>query len=171
MISNFKNVINFLEDRRIDSEVFHRAPGYRPYYQSMYDKLWNAKEVAKTLIRVVDMNNPTMNSYMFRLVNLTNPATKYTLDRLPELDKIYNMVDLNKIRRFSHKDGTVNAEALVETAAEIYNTILRNVTELQEDSDSDQSEEADAISGTGMPSGGDDGDLPNLDGGTPQLSD
>ena len=169
--SNFKNVINFVEDRRIDSEVFHRAPGYRPYYQSMYDKLWNAKDVAKTLIRVVDMNNPTMNSYMFRLVNLTNPATKYTLDRLPELDKIYNMVDLNKIRRFSHKDGTVNAEALVETAAEIYNTILRNVTELQEDSDSDQSEEADAISGTGMPSGGDDGDLPNLDGGTPQLSD
>ena len=169
--SNFKNDINFVEDRRLDSEVFHRAPGYRPYYQSMYDKLWNAKDVAKTLIRVVDMNNPTMNSYMFRLVNLTNPATKYTLDRLPELDKIYNMVDLNKIRRFSHKDGTVNAEALVETAAEIYNTILRNVTELQEDSDSDQSEEADAISGTGMPSGGDDGDLPNLDGGTPQLSD
>ena len=135
--TNFKNVINFLEDRRIDSEVFHRAPGYRPYYLSMYEKLWNAKDVAKTLIRVVDMNKPTMNSYMFRLVNLTNPATKYTLDRLPEFDKIYNMVDLNKIRRFSRKDGTVLALSLVQTAADIYNTMLRNVTELEEDSESD----------------------------------
>ena len=169
--SNFKNVINFLEDRRIDSEVFHRAPGYRPYYQSMYEKLWNAKDIAKTLIRVDGMNEPTMNSYMFRLINLTNPATKYTLDRLPEFDKIYNTVDLNKIRRFSHKDGTVNAKALVQTAADIYNTILKNVTELQEDSDSDQSEEADGMSGAGLPSGGEDSNLPNLDGGVPQLSD
>ena len=71
--------------------------------------MWNAKDIAKTLIRVAGMNEPTMNSYMFRLINLTNPATKYTLDRLPEFDKIYNTVDLNKIRRCSHKDGTVNA--------------------------------------------------------------
>ena len=169
--SNFKNVINFLEDRRIDSEVFHRAPGYRPYYLSMYEKLWNAKDVAKTLIRVVDMNKPTMNSYMFRLVNLTNPATKYTLDRLPEFDKIYNMVDLNKIRRFSRKDGTVLALSLVQTAADIYNTMLRNVTELEEDSESDQSGEEDGISGAGLPSGGEDSNLPNLDAGVPQLSD
>jgi len=173
--TNFKNVINFLEDRRIDKEVFHRAPGYRPYYQSMYDKLWNAKDIAKTLIRVAEMNEPTMNSYMFRLINLTNPATKYTLDRLPELDKIYNIVGLNKIRRLSHKDGTVRDMDLVECAAEIYNIILKhaNESELEEASDdSDQPEEADGIPGAGMPGdGGDQSTLPNLDGGVPQLSD
>ena len=167
--SNFKNVINFLEDRRIDSEVFHRAPGYRPYYQSMYEKLWNAKDIAKTLIRVDGMNEPTMNSYMFRLINLTNPATKYTLDRLPEFDKIHNIVGLNKIRRFSHKDGTVLARPLIQAAATIYNIILKNVTELEE-SDA-PSEETDIISGAGLPSGGEDSNLPNLDGGVPQLSD
>ena len=169
--NNFKNVINFLEDRRIDKEVFHRAPGYRPYYQSMYDKLWNAKDIAKTLIRVAEMNEPTMNSYMFRLINLTNPATKYTLDRLPELDKIYNIVGLNKIRRLSHKDGTVRDKDLVECAAEIYNIILKHATELEEGSESDQSEEADSIPGAGLPSDGEDSNLPNLDGGVPQLSD
>ena len=173
--SNFKNVINFLEDRRIDKEVFHRAPGYRPYYQSMYDKLWNAKDIAKTLIRVDEMNEPTMNSYMFRLINLTNPATKYTLDRLPELDKIYNIVGLNKIRRLSHKDGTVRAKDLVECASEIYNIILKysNENELEEGSDdSDQPEEVGGIPGAGLPGdGGDQSTLPNLDGGTPQLSD
>lgn len=175
--NNFKNVINFLEDRRIDKEVFHRAPGYRPYYQSMYDTLWNAKDVAKTLIRVVEMNEPTMNSYMFRLINLTNPATKYTLDRLPEFDKIFNIVDLNKIRRFSREDGTVIAKDLTARAAEIYNIILRNVKEFEEGSDtstSDQLGEADALSGAGLPGDGGDGDqssLPNLDGGGPQFSD
>jgi hypothetical protein len=175
--NNFKNIINFLEDRRIDKEVFHRAPGYRPYYQSMYDNLWNAKDVAKTLIRIVEMNEPTMNSYMFRLINLTNPATKYTLDRLPEFDKIFNIVDLNKIRRFSREDGTVIAKDLTARAAEIYNTILRNVKELEEGSDtstSDQLGEADALSGAGLPGdgGGDDQSaLPNLDGGVPQFSD
>ena len=141
----------------------------------MYDNLWNAKDVAKTLIRIVEMNEPTMNSYMFRLINLTNPATKYTLDRLPEFDKIFNIVDLNKIRRFSREDGTVHAKDLAARAAEIYNTILRNVKEFEEGSDtstSDQSEEADGIPGAGLPGdGGDQSTLPNLDGGTPQLSD
>ena len=172
---NFKNIINFLEDRRIDKEVFHRAPGYRPYYQSMYDNLWNAKDIAKALIRIVEMNEPTMKSYMFRLINLTNPATKYTLDRLPEFDKIFNIVDLNKIRRFSHEDGTVLAKDLTARAAEIYNIILRNVKEFEEGSDtstSDQSEEADGIPGAGLPGdGGDQSALPNLDGGVPQFSD
>jgi len=164
----FKNIINFLEDRRIDKEVFHRAPGYRPYYQSMYDNLWNAKDVAKALIRIVEMNEPTMKSYMFRLINLTNPATKYTLDRLPEFDKIFNIADLNKIRRFSREDGTVLADDLVQAAADIYNIILRNVKELEEASD--QSEETDDTSDAGMSSGGQGDTLPNLDGGVPQAS-
>lgn len=164
----FKNIINFLEDRRIDKEVFHRAPGYRPYYQSMYDNLWNTKDVAKALIRIVEMNEPTMKSYMFRLINLTNPATKYTLDRLPEFDKIFNIADLNKIRRFSREDGTVLAEDLVQTAADIYNIILRNVKEFEEASG--QSEETDDAPDAGMPSGSQGDTLPNLDGGMPQDS-
>jgi hypothetical protein len=170
--NNFKNVINFLEDRRIDKEVFHRAPGYRPYYQSMYDNLWNAKDIAKALIRIVEMNEPTMKSYMFRLINLTNPATKYTLDRLPEFDKIFNIVDLNKIRRLSHEDGTVIAKDLIACSAEIYNIILRNIKEFEKGSDtSDQSEETDSMSDAGMPGGGEKSNLPNLDGGVPQFSD
>jgi hypothetical protein len=51
------NIVNCLDDRRIDSEVYRRAPGYRPYYQAMYDHHWNAKEIAKAIIRSVSLTS------------------------------------------------------------------------------------------------------------------
>ena len=38
VISTIKNILNYVEDRRIDSYIFRTSPGYKGYYHSMYDK-------------------------------------------------------------------------------------------------------------------------------------
>ena len=37
-----KNCLNYVEDRYIDSYVYNNAPGYRGYYQSLYEKYFNS---------------------------------------------------------------------------------------------------------------------------------
>ena len=125
-IADVKNIINCLEDRRIDAEVYRRAPGYRPYYQAMYDNYWNARDIAKALIRTEKLRVPTVDSYMFRIINITNPATKYTIDRLPAFRKIYDVFGLNNILRFSDSAGNVKTTEMFDTALEIYQIILDN---------------------------------------------
>ena len=38
VITTIKNLLNYVEDRRIDSYIFRTSPGYKGYYHSMYDK-------------------------------------------------------------------------------------------------------------------------------------
>ena len=126
-LETVNQIVNVLDDRRIDTEVYGRAPGYRPYYQSMYDHHWNARDIAKAILRTEKLKVPTVDAYMFRIINLTNPAIKYVMDKyLPEFRKIYDMIDLNNILRFSNPDGTVRAKELVECAMDIYQIILDN---------------------------------------------
>jgi len=147
--NNVHNIVNCLEDRRIDSEVYRRAPGYRPYYQSMYDHHWNAKEIAKAIIRTESLRVPTIDSYMFRIINITNPAIKYMMDKhLPEFRKIYDTFGLNNILRFSNPDGTVKAEELVNCAMEIYQIILDNKVDVDAPEQQNQSDDADGDSMT-----------------------
>ena len=44
-----KDILNIVEDRRIDSYVYNSAPGYRGYYHSMYDKYFNDSIIDKGL--------------------------------------------------------------------------------------------------------------------------
>ena len=39
---HIKNLLNFVEDRRLDYHIFCNAPGYKGYYHSMYDKYFRA---------------------------------------------------------------------------------------------------------------------------------
>jgi len=146
-ITPVHNITNALEDRRIDSEVYRRAPGYRPYYQSMYDHHWNAKDIAKAIIRTESLRVPTIDSYMFRIINITNPAIKYMMDKhLPEFRKIYDTFGLNNILRFSNPDGTVKAEELVNCAMDIYQIILDNKVDVDAPQQQNQSGDVDGDS-------------------------
>jgi len=44
-----KTLINIIEDRRIDNFIYKTAPGYRGYYEALYDKYFNAKIIDKGL--------------------------------------------------------------------------------------------------------------------------
>jgi hypothetical protein len=166
------NIVNCLEDRRIDSEVYRRAPGYRPYYQSMYDHHWNAKEIAKAIIRTEQLRVPTVHSYMFRIINITNPAIKYMMDKyLPEFRKIYDTFGLNNILRFSNPDGTVKAEELIECAMDIYQIILDNKVDDEDQQQQNQSGQSDCGDPVDSCDSNGGGDADESQSGQPQMSD
>ena len=100
----FRGIINYIEDRRIDSIVFRSSPGYKGYYHSLYNKYFNGKKVAKGLgsemYREFDMD-----SYMFRNVNFTNEATEF--DALPRLLDIYKLINMSNIKRLKSTDDAI----------------------------------------------------------------
>jgi hypothetical protein len=97
MISNnLKSLLNYVEDRRIDNHIYTTAPGYRGYYESMYDKYFHANVIDKGL-QSGEKRTEDWESYMFRIINITN--TNRDLDALKGLREIWNVLDLRNISR------------------------------------------------------------------------
>ena len=122
------DVWNFVEDRWIDARTYRDAPGYRPYYVALYDRYFNADVVTKAL-RSDKFRVETVSSYMFRLINITNPATD--LDALARLQEIWNILDLQNILRL---DST---RECVAVAAEVVKVIAEAVPALTVEQSSD----------------------------------
>ena len=72
---HIKNLLNYVEDRRIDYYVFSNSPVYKGYYHSMYDKYFHSKIVDKAL-GTDEYTEENLDSYMFRIINLTNSNTR-----------------------------------------------------------------------------------------------
>jgi hypothetical protein len=118
--SIIKNLLNWVEDRRIDFHIYTTAPGYRMYYESMYDKYFNDKVIDKAL-KHNEKCDETWDDYMFHVINLTNPNRN--LSALKGLRDIWNVIDLRNIQRL---DST---EAALLIACQIYKIIKDAVSE------------------------------------------
>ena len=94
--NNLKSLLNYVEDRRIDNHIYTTAPGYRGYYESMYDKYFHSKIINKGL-ESSEYRTEDWDSYMFRIINLTNENRD--LDALKGLREIWNVLDLRNISR------------------------------------------------------------------------
>jgi hypothetical protein len=94
--NNLKSLLNYVEDRRIDNHIYTTAPGYRGYYESMYDKYFHSKVVDKGL-QSAEYRTEDWDSYMFRIINLTNENRD--LDALKGLREIWNVLNLRNISR------------------------------------------------------------------------
>lgn len=117
-----KYILNIVEDRYIDAWVYSTAPGYRGYYQSLYDRYFNLPEIGQGL-KSQDYREPTLKNYKFRLTNITNKHTD--LDALPSLRKISEMLDLSNILR---KELETPKDRL-DLAFKISEEIIRNAAE------------------------------------------
>ena len=118
-IEIIKNLWNYVEDRRIDNFVFKSAPGYRNYYRKMYDKYFNDKVIDKGLLSD-EYTSETIESYMFRIINLHNKNTQ--LSALKGLREIYKLVGLNKISRLN------NSKESFDVALEMFKVILKHLS-------------------------------------------
>ena len=125
-----KNLLNYVEDRRIDWYVFSTSPGYKGYYQSMYDKYFHSKIIDKG-IKSNEYTDLDWDSYLFRILNLTNKNRR--LDVLPGLDTIYNLI---------FKDGKVktltSTEDAFNVALDVYGIILDNVAVLPDQAEQNE---------------------------------
>ena len=90
-----RDLLNIVEDRRIDNYVYKAAPGYRGYYEALYDKYFNAKIIDKGL-QSDEYTDLDWSSYMFRICNITNSNRR--MDVL-NLRKVWNILDLKNIDR------------------------------------------------------------------------
>ena len=130
---HIKNLLNYVEDRRIDYFVFSNSPGYKGYYHSMYDKYFHANVVDKAL-KTDEYTSKNWDSYIFRIINLTNKNTN--LNALSGLREIHSSV-------FKNNGGVKNiksTEDAFKIALDIYDIVLNNIPDGIEKTDSETGE-------------------------------
>ena len=124
VVGHIKNLLNYIEDRRIDWYVFSTSPGYKGYYTSMYDKYFHSNIIDKG-IKSNEYTDLDWDSYIFRILNLTNKNRR--LDVLPGLNEIYNLIFKNgKVKTLESTEDAFNV------ALGVYQIILDNVVILPE---------------------------------------
>lgn len=103
--NTIKQLLNWVEDRRIDYKIYTIAPGYRMYYEAMYDKYFNDKIIDKALA-TGEKSEETWDDYMFHVINFTNPNRK--LHTLSKLQEIWDLIDLKNINRLQNTYDALN---------------------------------------------------------------
>jgi hypothetical protein len=88
---------NFLEDRRIDSWMYGRIGGYRPYYDAMYENYFFSPVIERALVHP-EYRKPYMRCYEMHIINMMNKLADPTA--LPGLDMIHRVIDIRNIRRY-----------------------------------------------------------------------
>lgn len=112
-------LLNFIEDRRIDHFIYSTSPGYRVYYNKMYERYFFSEEVDNILKKYYKA--PTKDAYLCRIINLFNQNND--LNTLPALKDVYDVVDIENIGRLkSTRDS-------LKLAVEIYNLIKPHIIE------------------------------------------
>ena len=159
----FKNMVNYVEDRRIDNIVFRSSPGYKGYYHTLYSKYFNHKTISKGL-KSAEYREIELDSYLFRIINFTNDATDLTA--LPKLEEIYNLIDVKNISRLKSTGGAVEVARQV---CEIVFPMIDKVTaeeegngEGSEDQDGEQ-QDTDSKAGGASGDGSDEQDTDSSD--------
>jgi hypothetical protein len=115
---NFKTIINIVEDLFIDAMSYAAAPGYRSYYQALYHKFFGDEKIIKGM-RNKKYMEVNFENYIFHLCNVRNPERN--LKALPDLEVIWNKLDLSNIRRLTTQQDRINL------STDILITILKNV--------------------------------------------
>tara|TARA_Y100000004_G_scaffold194272_1_gene258478 strand:- start:280 stop:2301 length:2022 start_codon:yes stop_codon:yes gene_type:complete len=114
-----KDLLNIIEDRRIDYHIFKSAPGYKGYYHAMYDKYFNASIIDKALKQGAK-NDPTKwDDYLFHIANFANPNRN--LGVLPVLKDVWNIINLSNIQRL---ENTMQALSVAFT---VFKTIEESI--------------------------------------------
>jgi hypothetical protein len=129
VIGHLKNMLNYVEDRRIDYYVFTSSPGYKGYYHAMYNKYFHSPAITKALKNNTFGDKPTFDNYMNRIINFTNEHSD--LNALPELKNIYRTI-------FSQvKTMTTMAQAF-DVAVDVLNKVYNNMDPIPTNSDMEQ---------------------------------
>ena len=113
-----KDLVNIIEDRRIDRFVYDSAPGYQGYYKALYDKYFNAKEIDEALLSGSKCER-TWDDYIFHIVNFANPNRQ--LNTLPALQEIWDIINIRDISRLK------STAAVFDVAGEVFKAICNDI--------------------------------------------
>ena len=156
-----KNLTNWIEDRRIDQFIFNTCPGYRDYYRALYDEYFNDNVIDKGIISD-EFTDEDIASYMFRIINLTNPNTD--LKKLKGLAKIYSLVDLKNINRLkTTTDSLFVAEQIAEIIAKVIDELPQPKPQPQDGGEGEQDKDGEPQQTDGNGGEGDNGEQEDID--------
>ena len=156
-----KNLTNWIEDRRIDQYIFNTCPGYRDYYRALYDEFFNDKIIDKGIVSD-EFTDETIEAYMFRIINLTNPNT--VLNKLKCLAKIYSLVDLKNIGRLkSTSDSLSVAEQIAEIIGLAIDPLPQSQPQPQDGGQGEQDKDGEPQQTEGNGGQGDSGEQEDVD--------
>ena len=151
-LSNLKSLINVIEDRRIDSYIYKSAPGYRGYYESMYEEYFYADSINIAIKRKMK-SEVSWDNYMFHVINIANPNRDE--NALPGLKQVYDLIDLKNIDRLkSSQDATKVAEMVYDLIDKL---IQENKPEDGEGEDDNQQNQSNPQNGKGSGKGSGEG--------------
>lgn len=167
-----KFMLNVLEDRHIDSWMYANCGGYRPYYESMYERYFYSEYVNQAMNDPMG-RVPTFKNYEMHIMNMFSDAADP--DALPNLREIWKVIDLPNIMRY-HEDNrwtkalgeisqgtsatTLAADAwplILANSFDVLRIIYANAVEVTSEDNSQQSNESEDGEGD------EDSDLENLD--------
>jgi hypothetical protein len=156
---NIKDLLNVIEDRRIDYYIYSTSPGYKGYYHAMYDKYFNAKIIDKGL-QSSEYRTEDWESYMFRIINITN--SNRDLDALPMLRKVWELIDLKNINRLQ------NTQQAFELACEVFKLVEDSLPPSEQPENGDgngegNSDDTEQQPGEGTGGGGDNSETNGTD--------
>jgi hypothetical protein len=132
----YKKLLNYVEDRFIDNWAYDKFIGYRGYYVDLYNRFWNNKKIGMTLSSN-EFRDESIDSYMFRIINLTNKSTD--LSALNGLEEIYNELDLDNINRL------IKPIDRLDVAKNILLILLRNIEKIESESKSNGGDSGDIL--------------------------
>ena len=125
-----KEILNYVEDRRIDNLVFKSSPGYKAYYHKLYDHYFRNDEMANVLMQY---RQPEWESYMAQMIGMLHP--KFNVNALPGLRQIAAVIDINNIGRLQN-----TAEAL-QVALSVYDIMSRQIAAAEQQAQQQESGE------------------------------
>jgi len=140
VVGHLKNMLNYVEDRRIDYYVFTTSPGYKGYYHAMYDKYFHSPTITRALKNNTFGNDSTLENYMNRIINFTNKESD--LDALPDLRRIYKRI-FSSVKHLDDMNGAFNV------ACDSLQMVYNNLTPLPDNSDMEQVGEGQGQGGQG----------------------
>lgn len=140
-----KSMINWIEDRRIDSLVFKSCPGYKAYYHKLYDHYFRTKAVSQ-MLKSKKYRTETYDNYEAHIINMM--SVDFKSSSLQILPLITSMIDVNNILRLN------NTQEVSELAIEIVQIIEKHLESLAQE----QQEQQQPDNGTGSQGGSDEGD-------------
>ena len=113
-------LLNWIEDRRIDNWQIRRAPGYKPYYRSFYNKYFRHPIVDMGLMSTA-YRDESYEAYSYRITNFLNKNTD--LDALKGLREIWDTIDLRHINRL------LRTKDSFEIAVDVWDIIMKYMKE------------------------------------------
>ena len=125
------NILNWVEDRRIDAYVMSNAPGYKEYYNALYRHYFIYEDTVGKYLRSTQATEVTTQNYVRQIINMLHPEFK--ADALPGLQEIVDIIDTESISRLKS-----TKEVLDRVCLPVYEIIEQMVKQAKQTPNPDQ---------------------------------